>query len=254
MFLYKLCRAIKSLPVGVWNMTAVVAAGAFLYTASVAWGDVSDSLIVQTAMVLLSRMVAYAVQRGVGWDRILRKVVQIGVWLSTGRPGECVVIALILWGGWSWLYPIFDRARYEAGISERSVDHLKSLGSALLVYAQDYDGTFPPEVRGSVLPTYLDGYTRTGNDGFDDPRSGRPYVWRRYLNGKQISHISNLESCVIAYSPIGFGKEKQFRAALFLDGHVKTLTEVELRRSLKVAPLPPPPNKVKPQRTGATTS
>jgi hypothetical protein len=239
-----LYRAVNGLSVGMWNIIALLFTGAFLYSASVAWGDESGSVVIQIAMTLLSVIASSALRCGIGWAGIFERLEQVSEWLEAKQRGECVAVVLILWGAWAWLYPIFDRARDEAGRSERITSRLQSCGLAILCYADDYDGFLPVDVRRGVVSADLYPYVKS-DEAFIDPVSGTPFTWRRHFSGKCLPDLANPKDCVIAYSPVPFGGKKLFRAVLFLDGHTKILPEVQFRKAFGTKPMFHPVNSAK---------
>ncbi len=139
-----------------------------------------------------------------------------------------------------------------------SVNQLKQIGLALLMYAQDYDEMLPPMQNAATVKRALLPYVRGNEAVFADPLTHQPYQpnpslsGRRRMSfsvgggrdsrGKRIpprsyrADIPGPAAQVVAFyeaSPAPDGT----RAVLFLDGHVQVIPEAEwprLKRASKI--------------------
>ncbi len=114
-----------------------------------------------------------------------------------------------------------EGARNEAR-NAQSLSNLKQLGTALMMYTQDYDEKFPPmktpqAVKKAVLP-----YLRN-ESAFTNPITGKPYLPNVWLSGKSLASFASPALIVGFYedAPAPDGT----RAAAFADGHAKRFPE-----------------------------
>jgi hypothetical protein len=116
-----------------------------------------------------------------------------------------------------------------AGLTERSLiaeeaSHLRLLGTAIHMYANDYDGRFPPtDDWENVLLPYAG-----GGDVYLSPvkaEAGRAYAMNGNLEGLRIDEISNPARTVLFFecpfgSPPAGGPELMLDAPRHADGYV----------------------------------
>jgi prepilin-type processing-associated H-X9-DG protein len=101
---------------------------------------------------------------------------------------------------------------------EEVVSNARQIGTALMMYVQDYDETFPP--AGSGVADQLGPYVRN-REVFNSPGQDSPgfvYVY----NSNTVANIKEPASTVVGYLPGPGG-----RATLYADGHVRWLSDGE---------------------------
>ncbi len=227
------------LPLWAWLFTILTCGGATLYCASSAFSGEQVPPLVRLFVAMLGTLCCYAVQRGGGWTRFQSLSWDVRRWLRRGHPSEHIAVYALSVGLAAALYPISTHCGGANAREQASISHLKLCGLGMLLYAQDYDQTLPPRMDGDVLRNCLGMYTPIHDpkdDLFQDPISGRPFVWRQDFGRLSVGDVTNAEAVIVAYSPSPFGANRPRRAALLLDGHVKVMYEDVFQRSRYVNP------------------
>ena len=103
-----------------------------------------------------------------------------------------------------------------------SESNLKQIGTALLMYVQDYDEVLPPMTSAAQLSKVLQPYCKN-TAIFTQPGAEKPYQPNPILSKKKLVHIASPATMVSLYEivPASDGS----RWAVFLDGHVAKVTE-----------------------------
>lgn len=116
-----------------------------------------------------------------------------------------------------------------------SLQNLKQLGTALLLYIQDYDGTLPPlqspgEARRALLP-YVKNDTH-----FVCPIDRQPYATNPALSGRKMAHLATPGSFVVLFEnrPGADGT----RGIVFANGQAKRIYEAEWPRLKQLSKIP----------------
>jgi prepilin-type processing-associated H-X9-DG protein len=107
---------------------------------------------------------------------------------------------------------------------EASSKNLKSLGTALMMYAQDYDETFPnmktaEEAKALLMPYIKD------EKFFHQPDTNALYQPIPEISYKSLATIESPADTLAYYETTPMADQK--RGVVFADGHVKRLTEAE---------------------------
>jgi hypothetical protein len=118
-------------------------------------------------------------------------------------------------------FGIFQLARIRARNSA-SVSNLKQLGTALLIYAQDYDERLPPVADAGSARELLNPYVKN-EQIFLQPATGRPYEPNPVLAGRSLAEIDVPAETVSFYEPEA--APDQTRGVAYVDGHVQRLPE-----------------------------
>ena len=116
-----------------------------------------------------------------------------------------------------------------------SVDRLKQVALAAIMYAQDYDEKLPPMKSAEAAKEALKPYVRS-EEIFVDPTSKKPFKANAALSGKQLSQIEQPGETILFYEaqPGADGT----RAAAFVDGHVARLSAEDWERLKKLSKIP----------------
>ncbi|MBC8141700.1 MAG: hypothetical protein H7Y38_09705 [Armatimonadetes bacterium] len=235
MMLATLHRLANRLPRWAWNALALFFAGAFVYAASVAWGDTAGDIPVRLVVVMYGALFFHAVEYGVGWRNVGDATVSF---VKRFKLFEPVVGFGILATWFAILYPFFADARQKADGGQND-SHLKSAGLALLQYATDYDDTLPPTMRTSTMPQYLTPYLHHLGVApvFVDSQSKMPFTWRTVLGSLYVDNVLEGSSVVVAYSPAPVNRATSpRRLTLFLDGHIKRIPEADFWKLFAAKP------------------
>ena len=114
-----------------------------------------------------------------------------------------------------------ERAR-DAARNAQSLSNLKQLGTALMMYTQDYDEKFPPMKTADSAKKAVGPYIRDPSV-FTNPLTGKPYLPNGWLSGKSLASFASPAVIVGFYedAPAPDGT----RAAAFADGHAKRFPE-----------------------------
>lgn len=106
--------------------------------------------------------------------------------------------------------------------SGTSESNLKQIGTALLMYVQDYDEVLPPMTSSTQLSKVLQPYCKS-TAIFTQPGAEKPYQPNPILSKKKLRHITSPATMVMLYElvPASDGS----RWAVFLDGHVAKVSE-----------------------------
>jgi len=121
------------------------------------------------------------------------------------------------------LFPVFAHARENARMTS-SMSNLKQIGLASLQFAQDNDEKLPPtdtfeHFKGAVSP-YLRG---AGPQVFIEPGADVPYVVNPKVSKHSIAEFAHPETVMLAQEAVPHSTGQ--RAILYLDGHVKLVTD-----------------------------
>jgi prepilin-type processing-associated H-X9-DG protein len=181
-----------------------------------------------------------------------RLLVTLGIVLGTVLAGALLALA------WPDQQPPGE-SREAADTNGSSQSHLKQLGVALLMYAQDYNEMLPPMKDAAAVKRLLLPYVRGNEAVFVHPQTGEPYRPNPSLSGRRRSSIAMVSgrdsrgkairprrhraeipgspAQVVAFyeaSPAPDGT----RAVLFLDGHVGVIRETEWPRLKRASKIP----------------
>jgi prepilin-type processing-associated H-X9-DG protein len=109
-------------------------------------------------------------------------------------------------------------------VAKKSLSNLKQIGTALMMYVQDYDETFPnmqpPEQTKTLLMPYV-----KDSDAFQQPDTNTLYQTNTAMSQKQVATLDAPVEMVAFYESTPMADQK--RGVAFADGHVKRLTEEE---------------------------
>ncbi len=126
----------------------------------------------------------------------------------------------------------------------QSLSNLTLLGTAMMMYVQDYDERFPPmadtKPREGLLEPY--GLARSKNL-WVIPRWNLRYQANPALGKKTLAQLENPANVVMLYEPTALWRNRQFRNVCFADGHVKVISEAQwpaLRGASGIPELPEP--------------
>jgi hypothetical protein len=145
------------------------------------------------------------------------------------------------------LFPVFSQARYAAQKTV-GLSHMKQLGLATLIYCNDYDGRFPPDMSSALAakPVLLP-YVPRGSTGMTDGPdilfvtknpAGGSILGDSRLSGKNSDDVRSPATAVMFYDekpwPQGEGM------ACYVDGHARTEPTFDsIAQALATAPIPP---------------
>ncbi|HOP80314.1 MAG TPA: hypothetical protein PLZ21_07100, partial [Armatimonadota bacterium] len=104
---------------------------------------------------------------------------------------------------------------------DESLNNLKQLGTALLLYADDWDGKLPKMDDIESVEEALTPYIH--NTEFINPHTGEFYKPNSILTLHKIAHIQNPAEMVTFYEPTP--REDNTRGVVYLDGHVELVSE-----------------------------
>lgn len=157
--------------------------------------------------------------------------------------GGCVLCGPILA---AILFPVFSSARH-AALNTAAISNMKELGLASLIYANDYDGAFPPKMATALeAKPYLRADSQAKAPGSDQANdsifvsmnpSGGVILGDPRLAGKDPESFADPAKVVMFYDerpwPNGRG------LACYVDGHAKSQqTFAEVKQALRVDPIP----------------
>jgi hypothetical protein len=128
----------------------------------------------------------------------------------------------------------FQQARQQA-MNTSSLSNLKQLGTAAIMYCQDYDERFPPMKSAADTKRCLFPYVKN-DEAFRHPDSKKPYLPNPFVSGKTMAAIERPAELVIYYEPDVAADGK--RGAVFADGHAKRLTEDEWEKAAMYSKIP----------------
>ncbi len=122
-----------------------------------------------------------------------------------------------------------------------SVSNLKQLGLAFVQYTQDYDEKLPPMKTAETAKTALYPYVKEDSI-FEQPPTHTLYQPNTSLSGRTLASFDNPSTMVIYYeaTPADDG----LRAVLFLDGHVKRISEADWQSAKTASHVPNPPQSI----------
>ncbi len=124
---------------------------------------------------------------------------------------------------------------------EATVSDLKQIGLAVMQYMQDYDEKLPPMKTPAVAKKALFPYVKS-DSVFEQPQTHTLFQPNTSLSGRSLASFDNLTSMVVYYeaAPEADG----LRAVLFLDGHVKRLSDADWQQAKTASHVPNPPPSV----------
>ena len=155
---------------------------------------------------------------------------------KVGLADGIVVVLIVLVLG-AILRPVFVQTHgcYRDSWQVRSLRNLKQIGTALMMYTQDYDERLPPLPNAAVAKRLLYPYLK--NEAlFREPRNGRAYGVNRALSGEKWSRFAKTAARVVVFYEV-LPDEYGGRNVTFLDGHVKWVgaaTWAELKAGSKM--------------------
>jgi hypothetical protein len=144
-------------------------------------------------------------------------------------------------------------ATAEAAVADarkESLNRLKQVSIALMMYLQDYDERFPPMKEAITGKKVLLPYIKN-EIPFIQPETGEPYGVNHTLSYHTLAEIEDPANLVTFFET---GPDMDgMRAVAFLDGHVKRHTEAQWPELIKVSTLPiktpPKPKPAVPPKT-----
>lgn len=155
--------------------------------------------------------------------------------MSGKKVVECGVVFLIVAVLWLILMPVLYQGCRENPYAG-TIRNLKQVGAALLTYAQDYDARLPPLPNAATARRRLDPYLKN-ETVWREPKTGRPYEVNRALSGARLARFDKTaDRVVVFYEKVA--NERGFRAAAFLDGHVRFVREDTWRESKRASQIP----------------
>jgi BlaR1 peptidase M56 len=147
-----------------------------------------------------------------------------------------------------------DKASIDSANRESNA-RLKQLGTALLMYAQDYDEILPPMKTPMAVKKALYPYVRKNDAVFLDPHADEPYQANPSVSGKAVGVVTLLMRGpgrglkILKYTRIRRRGEvvalyepspapDGTRGVVFLDGHVTRIREAEWPRLKQASGMP----------------
>ena len=106
--------------------------------------------------------------------------------------------------------------------TEESLKNLKALGTALMMYTQDYDEVLPPMKKYEKTQEVIMPYVKNIN-AFTNPDTKEPYKQNPILSGMALAKIDLPAETVAFYE--GSPAKDGTRGVCFLDGHAKRIKE-----------------------------
>jgi hypothetical protein len=116
-----------------------------------------------------------------------------------------------------------------------SLGNLKQLGTALLMYVQDYDEVLPPMQDAQTAKKVLQPYVKNESI-FVNPDTKEPYQPNPILSKKKLAHMTAPAEMVAFYEPTP--AMDGTRGVVFLDGHAKRVQESEWPRLKRASKIP----------------
>jgi len=121
-----------------------------------------------------------------------------------------------------------------------SQESLKAVGLAFLMYTSDHDDVFPPMNDPATARRALAPYAPRIDDGkvdiFVQPDTNRLYIPNKILSKRKHAHIKNPAEMVMFYE--GTPDKNGFRNVVYVDGHVKRLSESEWQVAKRQSKIP----------------
>jgi hypothetical protein len=163
-------------------------------------------------------------------------------------PFEWVLLAVTAFLLWAVLFPVFQQAHSYSGPSPFS--NVKQLNTALLMYAQDHNGQFPPmnsAIRAqAALAPYVRGNERAWHNferrRYEPGRRRLLFHVNPFLSGKRRAQFSPAEQrTMVTFYGRALGRNAPSgRYVGFLDGRTRFVpTEAEWRRLKAASHIPP---------------
>ena len=133
------------------------------------------------------------------------------------------------------LFPVFAKSREQARTTQ-SVNNLRQLALAVLMYTQDNNDKLPALKTPADMKKALGEYLGGTEQMFTSPRTGELYEPNPFVSGKSIGVFDNPATMIVFYekTPAGDGS----RCTAFLDGHVEVIQAEEWDAVKKKAKLP----------------
>ena len=159
---------------------------------------------------------------------------RVGDGIRQSFVAGCILLVLA-----AVLFPVFAKARSSSSCRS-DASKLKQIEIGFLQYAQDYDELLPPptrsqgELRGLISP-YMSQQDRGGRLAVWTSRQGEFFVVNpAALGATRKQHPDYLDDIIFAYVPyvICDGDGIQHRLAIFLSGHIQSLSEPRFRTLL----------------------
>lgn len=123
------------------------------------------------------------------------------------------------------LPPVFFQTHCGESSRTSSFSHLKMIGTALMMYVQDYDERLPPLPSVAAVQKRLYPYLKN-EAAWREPKTGRTYQVNRALGGEKLAHFGqSAERVVVFYEALP--DKRGGRAVAFLDGHVRWITNAK---------------------------
>lgn len=127
-----------------------------------------------------------------------------------------------------------ERGQLEA-LNTQASANLSELGSALLYYTSENDGTLPEMDDAAAVETSLTDWV-SDPSVFLHPGTAEPYQPNSSLSGKKLAEITNPEQVAAFYQVTADGDG--MRWVVFLDGSVKQISEGDWSNVREVSGLP----------------
>lgn len=124
---------------------------------------------------------------------------------------------------------IYGRAA-ESAKQASAASNLKQIGTAVLMYTDDYDGRLPRLKDAETVKKAIMPYVKA-DAVFNDPANGEPFVPNAHYSAKPLSSVPSPSEAVLFYqkTPASDGG----REVLFVDGHVKKVDAREWQTLIK---------------------
>ncbi len=150
-------------------------------------------------------------------------------WLGTAVLAGILVIGLGLLAGL-----FYFRARPGPDTSTAELAHLKMLGTALKLHAEEHGGKFPPAIADIDWRQNLPGMQWAGLPAavsrFHDPATGTLMKWNYYPGHTE----ADPPQTIVAASPIPLSDDKNKRLVARLDGTAEAIDEATFQFEIKV--------------------
>ena len=114
----------------------------------------------------------------------------------------------------------------------RELAHLKTLGLALRLHAEEHDGRFPGSIAGIEWRQNLPGLQRDGLPAavsqFHDPATGREHRWTYY----QGHTLTDPPETIVAAAPFALGKARDRRLVVRLNTVAEIINEADFQKQI----------------------
>jgi hypothetical protein len=150
-------------------------------------------------------------------------------WLGTAILAAALVIGVCLFIGL-----VFSHERTGPDTSMAELAHLKMLGTALKLHAEEHGGKFPPTIADIDWRQNLPGMEWAGLPAavsrFHDPATGMLMKWSYYPG-----HLdTDPPQTILAASPVPVGPDKNQRLVARLNGTAEAIDEATFQFEIKV--------------------